>query len=59
MSDFTDDMTMADPSDWYVTCKFCGEENLYWDRSELTQGWRLFRDEGGVHECRKVFGRKK
>ena len=26
MSDFTDDMTMADSSDWYITCKFCGEE---------------------------------
>lgn len=32
-----------------VTCKRCGEEDLYWSMNE--NGWRLFGQDGNQHFC--------
>lgn len=31
-------------------CKFCDCDGLHWE--ETATGWRLFDDEGSLHDCR-------
>ena len=32
-----------------ASCKFCGEPELYWEKTE--SGWRLFSAPGKTHVC--------
>lgn len=35
----------------FITCKYCGCEDLHWKKCEL--GWRLFNDNEVLHECKE------
>lgn len=37
------------PEDLTATCKYCGEEPLWW--SETPAGWRLIDRAGEIHTC--------
>jgi hypothetical protein len=32
-------------------CRYCEEGDLHWE--ETNNGWRLFDDEGDMHDCRQ------
>jgi len=70
MADWIIDNAMDDLGEWQneehsVECKYCGEENLYWEEFEVKDKskWRLVDDEGVIHCCKKykkdVGGKKK
>jgi hypothetical protein len=53
MGDFADMYDYDyDPSDFSVTCKFCGRSGLYWDE-DGAYGWRLVDLRGRQHRCRR------
>ena len=45
---FMDDDQYEDYYCSYVTCKYCGEEGLLWDK--IDDKWRLFKN-GKLHTC--------
>lgn len=50
VSDFTDDMGVAEPPEDGVRCKFCGATGLEWVDTGMR--WRLVDEAGKFHECR-------
>lgn len=49
MKDYFDDYDPYDEDPYSVSCKHCGEDELYWE--ETDKGWRLFDFSGSPHVC--------
>jgi len=50
--DWTEEEWHRDDTSNPITCKYCNETGLHWEKTE--KGWRLFEDEGQMHSCRLV-----
>jgi len=49
IEDWIDTSDYWDDEDRAVSCKFCDEYPLYWEKIE--SGWRLFNEGGEPHTC--------
>lgn len=50
--DSLDEYGEADSDPRFVCCKYCGEDPLLWGRDEDDR-WRLFDEDGILHQCKK------
>lgn len=43
----------------YKVCRNCGKNDLHWQISKTSGGWRLFNPDNSIHNCNKKFTKKK